>query len=130
MSKAWRSKRRWRVCARSIGNVFKRTSSWSFRPAYWRKHQPSMCSLAVRRQIWQILGTDYLVLVVLASATGIVLALVASWALAVFVFNLDYTPTFEPVVIAGLIVSSLTVVIGLLTSYGIGSTPPLAILRN
>jgi putative ABC transport system permease protein len=85
---------------------------------------------ASRRQIWQILGAEYLVLGVLASATGIVLALLASWALAVFLFKLDYTPSFQPVMIAGLIVSSLTLVIGLLTSYGIGSTPPLAILRN
>jgi hypothetical protein len=32
--------------------------------------------------------------------------------------------------LAALIVSSLTVVVGLLTSYGVGSTPPLAVLRE
>jgi putative ABC transport system permease protein len=32
----------------------------------------------------------------LASATGIVLALAASWALAKFVFELDYTPSLTP----------------------------------
>jgi putative ABC transport system permease protein len=84
---------------------------------------------ASRRQIWEILGAEYLFLGLLASATGILLALAASWALAVFVFKLDYAPSFWPVALAALAVSSLTVLIGLLTSYGIGSTPPLAILR-
>ncbi|HEY5037188.1 MAG TPA: FtsX-like permease family protein, partial [Chthoniobacterales bacterium] len=84
---------------------------------------------ASRRQIWEILGAEYLFLGLLASATGILLALAASWALAVFVFKLDYAPSFWPVALAALVVSSLTLLIGLLTSYGIGSTPPLAILR-
>ena len=47
---------------------------------------------ASRWQIWKILGAEYLFLGLLASATGIVLALTASWALAKFVFELDYTP--------------------------------------
>ena len=85
---------------------------------------------ASRWQIWKILGAEYLFLGLLASATGIVLALAASWALAVFTFKLAYTPSFLPVALAGLIVSSLTVAVGLLTSYGVGSTPPLAILRD
>ena len=85
---------------------------------------------ASRWQIWKILFAEYLFLGLLASATGIVLALGASWALAVFTFKLAYTPSLLPVVIAGLIVSSLTVAVGLLTSYGLGSTPPLAILRE
>jgi putative ABC transport system permease protein len=85
---------------------------------------------ASRWQIWKILCAEYLFLGLLASATGIVLALAASWALAVFTFKLAYTPALLPVVIAGLIVSTLTVAVGLLTSYGLGSTPPLAILRE
>ena len=47
---------------------------------------------ASRWQIWKILCAEYLFLGLLASATGIVLALVASWALAVFTFKLAYTP--------------------------------------
>ncbi|HEY2801105.1 MAG TPA: FtsX-like permease family protein [Chthoniobacterales bacterium] len=85
---------------------------------------------ASRRQIWEILGAEYLFLGLLASATGIVLALLASWALAVFAFKLDYAPSFWPVLVAAAAVSSLTVAVGLLTSYGVGSTPPLAILRE
>ena len=85
---------------------------------------------ASRRQIWQILGAEYFFLGLLASATGIVLALVASWALAVFVFKLDYTLSPWPILITGTAVSLLTIAVGLLTSYGVGSTPPLAILRQ
>ena len=84
---------------------------------------------ASRAQIWKILGTEYLFLGLLASATGIVLALLASWALAVFTFKLDYTPSFLPVMLSGVIVIALTVAIGLLASHGVGRTPPLEILR-
>ena len=82
------------------------------------------------RQIWEILCAEYLFLGLLASTTGIFLALLASWVLAVFAFKLDYTPTLWPVVAAAIVVSALTVGVGLLTSYGVGSTPPLAILRD
>ncbi|HEY1581854.1 MAG TPA: FtsX-like permease family protein [Chthoniobacterales bacterium] len=85
---------------------------------------------ASRAQIWKILCAEYLFLGLLASATGILLALAASWALAVFAFRLDYTFSFLPIASAALVVTALTVAIGLLTSYGVGSTPPLAILRE
>jgi putative ABC transport system permease protein len=85
---------------------------------------------ASRRQIWKILCAEYLFLGLLASATGIMLALAASWALAVFTFRLAYAPSLWPVMFTALIVSSLTVAVGLLTSYGVGNTPPLAILRE
>jgi len=84
---------------------------------------------ASRAQIWKILGTEYLFLGLLASCTGIVLALLASWALAVFTFKLPYTLSLLPVGVTALIVSALTVVIGLLASHGVGRTPPLEILR-
>jgi len=85
---------------------------------------------ASRWQIWKILCAEYLFLGLLASATGIVLALAASWALAVFTFKLSYAPSLRLIAAAGLIVTPLTVAVGLLTSYGVGSTPPLAILRE
>ncbi|HEY3663713.1 MAG TPA: FtsX-like permease family protein [Chthoniobacterales bacterium] len=85
---------------------------------------------ATRWQIWKILSAEYLFLGLLASVTGIVLALAASWALAVFAFKLAYTPSILPVALTAVIVSALTVGVGLLTSYGLGSTPPLAVLRE
>lgn len=84
---------------------------------------------ATRSQIWQILCAEYLMLGVLASGTGIALSVASSWALAHFVFKLDYAPSIWPLLIAIVAVSGLTVLIGLLTSRGIGSTPPLEILR-
>ncbi len=85
---------------------------------------------ASRLQIWKILCAEYLFLGLLASATGILLALLASWALAVFTFKLPYAPSLWPLLATALAVSTLTVAVGLLTSYGIGSTPPLVILRE
>ncbi len=66
---------------------------------------------------------------VLASGTGIVLAVASSWGLAHFVFKLAYTPSVWPLLVTAASVSGLTVAIGLLTSRGLGSTPPLEILR-
>ncbi len=66
----------------------------------------------------------------LASGTGILLAVGSSWALARFIFKLEYAPSLWPLFVTAVAVSALTVFIGLLTSRGIGSTPPLAILRE
>ena len=85
---------------------------------------------ASRAQIWQILCAEYFMLGALASGTGILLAVGSSWALARFVFKLEYAPSLWPLVVTAVAVSALTVGIGLLTSRGIGSTPPLAILRE
>ena len=85
---------------------------------------------ASRRQIWEILGAEYLLLGLLASATGIMLALLGSWALAAFLFKLEYAPSLLPIFVTGVTVTLLTIVVGLLTSYGVGSAPPLAVLRE
>ena len=53
----------------------------------------------------------------------------SSWALATFVFKLAYAPSFAPLLVAAIAVSSLTVAIGLAASHGVGNAPPLAILR-
>ena len=84
---------------------------------------------ASRAQIWKILCAEYFVLGLLASATGIVLALAASWALARFVFKVEYAPSIAPLFITAAAVSALTVAVGLLTSRGIGTAPPLVVLR-
>jgi putative ABC transport system permease protein len=84
---------------------------------------------ASRRQIWQILGAEYFLLGFLASLTGTGLAVVASWALATFVFKLSYAPTLLPLLIATASATTVTVLIGLLTSRGVSSQPPLEVLR-
>ena len=85
---------------------------------------------ASRAQIWKILCAEYFMLGALASGTGILLAVGSSWALARFVFKLEYAPSAWPLLVTLVAVSALTVAIGLLTSRGIGSTPPLEILRS
>jgi putative ABC transport system permease protein len=84
---------------------------------------------ASRRQIWQILGAEYFLLGFLASLTGTGLAVAASWALATFVFKLSYAATLLPLLIAIASTTTLTVLIGLLTSRGVSSQPPLEVLR-
>lgn len=85
---------------------------------------------ASRAQIYQILCAEYFILGALASGTAILLAVASSWALARFVFNLDYAPAAGPLLAAFVAVSALTVAIGLFASRGVGSTPPLQILRE
>lgn len=85
---------------------------------------------ASRKQIWQILGTEYLCLALLASITGIALALFGSWALAVFVFKLAFAPPLWPLAAAAGLVSATTLAIGLLTSWGVAAAPPLEVLRS
>lgn len=84
---------------------------------------------ASRVQIWKILCAEYFLLGLFASLTGIVLAVGASWGLAKFVFKLGYAPSLLPLFVAAAAVSSLTVAIGLIASRGVGSAPPLEILR-
>ncbi len=85
---------------------------------------------ASRAQIQKILCAEYFFLGVFASATGIFLALLSSWALAMFVFKLSYVASFVPVLVTAISVPALTVLIGLAASRGVGNAPPLAILRS
>jgi putative ABC transport system permease protein len=85
---------------------------------------------ASRRQILIITALEYFFLGALASATGILLAMAASWALASQSFDASFTPRWLPIVILFAIISSLTVIIGLLNSRGVLNKPPLEVLRR
>lgn len=85
---------------------------------------------ASRNQVLQILLVEYFALGVLAALTGIVLAVAAAWALCHFVFNMHFALAVFPLLVALIMVSGLTVSIGLLMSRGILNQPPLAILRS
>ena len=84
---------------------------------------------ASRRQILQVLIVEYLSLGVLAALTGILLAMLATWALSVFVFEMSFAPPLLPLLVALLAVPALTVFTGLFISLGVLNHPPLAILR-
>jgi len=85
---------------------------------------------ASRRQILLITALEYFFLGGLAAATGIIIALGGSWALARFDFETPFTPQILPVIIIFFLVSALTVVIGLFNSRSIVNRSPLEILRS
>lgn len=85
---------------------------------------------ASRRQILIITSLEYFFLGALASATGILLAMAGSWALAQYSFDASFTPRWLPIVLIFLVISSLTVIIGLLNSRGVLNKPPLEVLRK
>ncbi|MBX2920993.1 MAG: ABC transporter permease [Chitinophagaceae bacterium] len=85
---------------------------------------------ASRRQIFLIITLEYFFLGALAAATGILLSLAGSWALAHFSFDAPFQPSWPPVVILFFAITFLTVIIGLFNSRGVVNTPPLEILRK
>jgi len=58
------------------------------------------------------------------------LSLAGSWALAHFTFNAPFHPSWWPVIILFLTISSVTVLIGLFNSRDVVKLPPLEILRK
>jgi putative ABC transport system permease protein len=85
---------------------------------------------ASRKQILVITALEYFFLGALAAGAGIILSLIASWSLARFTFETSFTPDVLPIVVLFLIITSLTVLIGLFNSRGILNRPPLEVLRS
>ncbi len=85
---------------------------------------------ASRKQIFAITALEYFFLGALAALTGFLLALAASWALAHYVFDSPFHPNVFPVLILGIIVCALTVITGLVNSFGLLNKPPLEVLRQ
>lgn len=85
---------------------------------------------ASRKQILAITALEYFFLGALAAAAGIILAMLASWVLARFVFATNFTPELVPVLILFSLITSLTVLIGLFNSRGVLNRPPLEVLRT
>jgi len=85
---------------------------------------------ASRRQIFSITALEYLLLGMLAAATGLFIAFGAAWALAVFSFEITFVPVLWPLVVIFAVVALLTVSVGLVNSRGILVRPPLEVLRS
>lgn len=85
---------------------------------------------ASRRQIFRILTIEYLCLGSLSALTGILLAGAGSWALAIWVFKVPWTPSPLSMLASWVIVAGLTVGIGLTASRGVCDHPPLEVLRG
>lgn len=84
---------------------------------------------ASRRQVFLILGVEYLCLAGLAAVGGVLLAWLGSWVLARLVFQSPFVPAILPSLGVCLLVTAVTVLIGLLATRGLNRLPPLEALR-
>ncbi|MDX2250210.1 MAG: FtsX-like permease family protein [Bacteroidia bacterium] len=85
---------------------------------------------ASRRQILIINALEYMILGGLASFSGIILALLSTWGLAVFTFETAFVPDFVPALVVFGFITGMTVLIGLTNSRSVLNNPPLEILRK
>jgi putative ABC transport system permease protein len=86
---------------------------------------------ATKKQVNRIMVAEYLALGTLGAAVGAVLSIGATWALAKYIFKLNWiTPAPEVLLIGWAAVSIVTVATGLLSSRGICDHPPLEVLRQ
>jgi putative ABC transport system permease protein len=80
-------------------------------------------------QIVKIQVVEFLLLGVLASLTGIALAVLAQWTLTNFVFKIGFVVPWAQLALAVVANATLAVVIGLLASRNVLNRPPLEVLR-
>jgi len=85
---------------------------------------------AQRRQILQILFTEYLSLGVLSGLAGLLLGTLSAWALVHFVFEASFRPSLAPLLGLWIAVTTLTVAVGLAGSRSVLRRTPLATLRE
>lgn len=85
---------------------------------------------ATRRQIGQILFTEYFALGSLAGLTGILLAGIAGWGLVRFLFELNFHFPIAHFAALWLGVVALTTGIGLANGRDVLKKPPLAVIRE
>jgi putative ABC transport system permease protein len=85
---------------------------------------------ASRSQIRQSLIAEHLALGFLAAGSGSLLSVAAAWNLAYWVFNTEMVFSVLPFAVAIVSVTGVTVAMGLVASRGIGSHPPLEVLRR
>lgn len=85
---------------------------------------------ATRRQVLQVLFTEYAALGLLAGLTGTLLAVAGGWALVHFFFKFAFRPPVLSLLASWAIVAALTVAVGLLNSRDVLRRPPLAVLRE
>ncbi|SHF41595.1 putative ABC transport system permease protein [Fodinibius roseus] len=85
---------------------------------------------ASKKQIIGILSVEYLFLGLLSALTGLILSLSASWLLGYFYFDIVFVPNFWVIVIGTMLITGLTILIGMLNSRSIYRRTPLEVLRT
>lgn len=84
---------------------------------------------ASKKQIIKILSVEYLFLGILASLTGLILSVGATWLLGYFYFEITFVPNLWVIVIGTIVVTSLTILIGMFNSRSVYKKTPLEVLR-
>lgn len=84
---------------------------------------------ASRTQVVRIMLIEYLFLGFFATLTGLLLAVAAGWALAFFVFETTFVPAYLPMLAAVVVVTGVTVLVGMFSSRGVYDRPALEVLR-
>lgn len=85
---------------------------------------------ARKKLIKAIIMLEYFYLGSLASLSGIVLALIGSWLLSWYTFEVSYTPSLWPAAFLYFGITGTTLLIGLWSSRDITNNPPLQVLRK
>lgn len=85
---------------------------------------------ASSKQLLLISAVEYFFLGALAAATGIILSLVACYALARFTFESSFQPSLLPMILIFISVCCLTIFIGLLNNRGVLRRSPMEALRK
>jgi len=85
---------------------------------------------ANRRQVLWINALEYFFLGSLASLSGIFLALSSTYALAKYAFKMPFTIDILAMFGIYLVITGLTILIGMLNSRGVLNKPPLEVLRS
>lgn len=85
---------------------------------------------ARRKQVLTVLLSEYIALGTVATASGLILAVLGAAIVVPFVFELDYAPRTVPLALIWVAVVTLTVLVGLVSSRDLLRRPPLPILRE
>lgn len=112
------------------GLVLLGSALWNSRYQRMGEHALLRTLGAQTRQVAWITLTEYLLLGLLASLTGILLAMVASWALGVFWFKVDPFPQPLVFLVPCLLLPPLTLVMGYLSHRDLWRTPAIFVLRG
>lgn len=85
---------------------------------------------AVEKKIYRINAVEYASLGILSALTGILLAVIGSFVLSKYVFELEFSLNWLPIVGIFFFIVFLTIFIGLWNSKDVVRKSPLEILRN
>jgi putative ABC transport system permease protein len=85
---------------------------------------------ASKKQIIKILSVEYLFLGLLSAFTGLLLSVSATWLLGYFYFDLTFVPNGWVIIVGTLLVTGLTILIGMANSRSIYQRTPLEVLRS